>query len=310
MKDKLLFHLYAGLLGGLARLPLAWLYGLSDALCWVMIHVWHYRRRVVRENLKRVFPEASDTERLEMEHKFYHHLCDVIVEIIKLLHISPEELNERVEAHGTKIVDDYVRQGHPAFALMGHYGNWEWAQQLSTHFEEDVICTQIYRPTRNWPTNELMLRLRGHFDSTCIRQTQAVRTILRMKRDAKPFLVAFIADQHPNSEIMDNWTTFLGQDTMYITGAEEIGRKIDARYLFVDIQRISRGHYRMECLPIEPVEGEEFPYTIGYLRMMENAIRRQPELWLWSHRRWYISHEEYLRKREEKKHADKEQTAN
>lgn len=300
MKDKLLYHLYAGLLGALARLPLSWLYGLSDFLCWIMTHVWHYRRRVVRENLQRVFPEVSANERLAMERAFYHHLCDIIVEIVKLLHISDDELRSRIDVYGAEIVDEYARQGHPVFALMGHYGNWEWAQHIYTYFREPVACSQIYRPTRDWPTNELMLRLRSRFTGTCIRQTHAVRTVLRLRKSGAPFLVAFIADQHPNSEVMDHWTTFLGQDTMYITGAEEIGQKVDARYIFVDIERTSRGHYRMTVRPIEPVEGEEFPVTKGYLRMMEACIRRQPELWLWSHRRWYISREEYNRRQAEK----------
>lgn len=260
-----------------------------------MLHLWHYRRRVVRENLQRVYPDVPAAERHEMEVEYYHHLCDIIVEIIKLLHISDEELNLRIEVRGTELADEYARQGHPVFALMGHYGNWEWAQQMYTHFQEDITCTQIYRPTRNKPSNDLMLRIRSRFNSTCIRQKAALRSILRMRQSGRPFLVAFIADQHPNSNVMDHWTTFLGQDSMYITGAEEIGRKIDARYVYVDILQTGRGRYRMTCRPIEPVAGEEFPYTVGYLRMMETSIHRQPELWLWSHRRWYLSREEYNR---------------
>jgi KDO2-lipid IV(A) lauroyltransferase len=293
MKDKLLYSLYIGLLGTLARLPLSWLYCVSDALCWVMTHVWHYRRRVVRENLQRVFPDLSAERRLEIESAFYHHLCDIIVEIIKLLHISDDELNSRVEAHGTEFVDACAREGRPAFVLMGHYGNWEWGQQMYTHFTEPIICSQVYRPLRDKASDCLFERLRSRFTGICVRQTAVYRSVLRMKAAGTPFLMAFIADQHPNSEVMDHWTTFLGQDSMYITGAEELGRKIGACYFYLDIEQTSRGHYRMTIRPIEPVENETFPYTVGYLRMMEASILRQPELWLWSHRRWYISREEY-----------------
>lgn len=300
-KDKLLFRLYASVLGTIARLPLSWLYGLSHILYWVMTYLWHYRRRIVRSNLQRVYPEATDDERRAIEHAFYRHLCDLIVEIIKLLHISDDELHRRIEVHGTELIDSCARDGHPVFAYLGHFGNWEWAQQMYAYFTEHIGCYQIYRPTRNWPSNELMLHLRARFRGTCIRQSQALRTILRLRQSGQPFLVAFLADQHPNSAVMKNWTDFLGQDTMYITGPEEIGRRVDARFLFIDIEKTARGHYRMTCRPIVPVEGEEFPYTIGYLRMMEEAIRRQPELWLWSHRRWYISHEEYLLQRAAKR---------
>lgn len=294
--EVFLYRLYAGLLGALARLPLTWLYGLSNVLCWVMTYVWHYRRAVVRNNLERVYPELTPVERKKLERRFYRHLCDLVVEIIKLLHISDAELNSRVEAHGTELVDTYAREGHPVFVLMGHFGNWEWAQQMYTHFTEDIICTQVYRPLHDIASERLFQRLRSRFNSECVAQRSVYRKVLRLKADGAPFLMTFISDQHPNSEVMDHWTTFLGQESMYITGAEELGRKVDARYVYLDVEQTSRGHYRMTVRPIEPARGEEFPVTIGYLRMMEASIRRQPELWLWSHRRWYISREEYERR--------------
>lgn len=296
MKDKLLYYLYVGLLGALARLPLSWLYGVSDALCWVMLHVWHYRRRIVRKNLAAVFPDATDEQRLEIERSFYHHLCDLIVEIIKLLHISDAELERRIEARGSEIVDAIAQDGHPTFVLMGHFGNWEWAQHVYSLFVEPILCTQIYRPLRDTAAENLFQRIRARFDSTCLRQKHAYRSILTMKREGQPFLVAFLADQHPNSGVMRHWTDFLGQDSAYITGAEDLGRKVDARYIYLDIEQPSRGHYRMTCRLIEPVEGEVYPYTIGYLRMMEASIRKQPALWLWTHNRWYITREEYNRR--------------
>lgn len=293
MKNKLLHLFYSGLFGALARLPFGALYKVSDAMCWVLLHVWHYRRRVVRKNLLRVFPERSDAERRELEVAFYHHLCDIFMESIKSLHISDEELRQRIVVRGTELVDEYARQGYPVFMLLGHYANWEWIPYTYSQFSEPIVCAYLYRPTRDKASNDILLRIRSRYNGVPITQKRAVRTILEMKRAGKPFLVSFASDQHPNSKVMKHWTTFLGQDSMYVTGAEEIGRKVDARYVFCDATKVSRGHYRYTLRPMEPVEGEEFPYTISYLRMMEMMIHRQPELWLWSHNRWNISREEY-----------------
>lgn len=296
MKDKILYNFYLLVFGALARLPLSWLFVLSDGLCWVMLHVWHYRRRVVRENLLRVFPDRTDAERHEIEVAYYHHLCDLVFEIIKLIHISDEEMARRVEPHGVELVEECARQGVPCFILFGHNGNWEWAEQMYKFCTESLTFCQVYHPLRNKAFDKLILHLRKRFDSISIPQKQVLRTVLRLRREPKPFLVAFNSDQHPNSAVQEHWTTFLGQDSAYNTGAEEIGRKIGARFIFMDFEQPRRGYYRISLHKIEPAEGEQFPYTISYLRMLETSILRQPELWLWSHRRWRLSREEYNRR--------------
>ncbi|MCR5180750.1 MAG: lysophospholipid acyltransferase family protein [Bacteroidaceae bacterium] len=296
MHNKLLYHTYRILFSTLALLPLGCLYKIGDGLCWLLCHVIHYRQKVAMENIRRVYPDWDEARREELLRNYYHYFCDLVVEVIKLFHISEEALDQRVEYADTELVDEALRQGHPVFILMGHFGNWEWAQQVYRHLDPSFQKAQIYRPPHDQAFDQVMQHLRSRFDSRCIRQKAALRTLLKMRKEQGAFLCAFIADQHPNSVVMEDWTTFLGQDSPYITGPEEIGRRMDARFIYLDIERTGRGHYRMTCKQIEPVVNEKFPYTIGYLRLMEESIYRQPELWLWTHRRWYITHEEYNRK--------------
>lgn len=71
MKSKLVYWLtYAGM-WLLALLPFRALYILSDGVCFLMRHVVHYRRKVVRKNLKNSFPEKSEAELREIEREFY-----------------------------------------------------------------------------------------------------------------------------------------------------------------------------------------------------------------------------------------------
>ena len=74
MKSRLIYWLtYAGM-WLLALLPFKALYALSDGLCFLMHHVVHYRRRVVRTNLRHAFPEKSETELRDIERGFYQRL--------------------------------------------------------------------------------------------------------------------------------------------------------------------------------------------------------------------------------------------
>lgn len=80
----------------------------------------------------------------------------------------------------------------------------------------------------------------------------------------------------------------MGLDTPFAPGGEEIGNRIGARFYYLDVDSPKRGHCSITLVPIVPVEGEEYPYTVAYMRMLEKTIRRNPALWLWSHKRWSI----------------------
>ncbi|WP_318643513.1 LpxL/LpxP family acyltransferase [Flavobacterium ardleyense] len=54
-----------------------------------------YRKSVVRHNLKLAFPEKSEAERLIIEKKSYHHLCDIFMEMIKTMRNADKEIQER-----------------------------------------------------------------------------------------------------------------------------------------------------------------------------------------------------------------------
>ena len=100
MKSKLVYWLtYAGM-WLLALLPFRALYILSDGVCFLMRHVVHYRRKVVRKNLKNSFPEKSEAELREIEREFYRYICDYMLEEIKMMRMSFEDLSRRVHGIG------------------------------------------------------------------------------------------------------------------------------------------------------------------------------------------------------------------
>ena len=97
MKSKLVYWLtYAGM-WLLALLPFRALYILSDGFYFLMRHLVHYRRKVVRKNLKNSFPEKSKAELREIEREFYHYICDYMLEEIKMMRMSFEDLSRRME---------------------------------------------------------------------------------------------------------------------------------------------------------------------------------------------------------------------
>lgn len=287
MGERLKYYLYLCLFMPLAWLPLCILYRLSDLLYVIMYRMKHYRLHVVRENLRTSFPDKSQQELLQIEKEFYHHFCDNIVETIKLLHISDKQMRRRVTVHGTEFVEDTARRNRPLVIYLGHYGNWEWVPSITLFYNEPKVSAQIYKPIHDAAFDKLMLRLRSRFHSISIPRKKAFRQLLTMRRDIGTFMVGFISDHRTNRDASKYHIDFLRHDTEFFPGGEEIGNRIDAEFLYLDVEKTGRGHYTFTLVPIVPDDtDQDYPITRKYLKMLEATIDRAPAYWLWSHKRW------------------------
>lgn len=272
----------------LALLPLRLLYGLSDILAFLARRVMRYRLKVVRKNLRNSFPEKSPRELRKIEKAFYRDLTDSIVETIKLLHISDEELKRRVEVSNPDEMERIAAENPFIILYLGHYGNWEWVPATTLSLKSPKIMGSLYKPLRDKLIAPLMMKMRDRLGIRLIPSRQAYRRLLEMKAEGEPFMIGFIADQRPVGGPFNHWTTFLNQPTAFLGGAETIGNRIGAKYLYLEMEKTKRGHYRLTYKEMEPSQtpAEDFPYTRRYFEMLEQTIRREPAYWLWTHNRW------------------------
>lgn len=288
MNEKAQYIIVIYLLTAVAYLPLGILYLLSDLSFYIIYYIVRYRRETVRHNLELVFGTSDRKKLQETEKEFYRHMCDCIAETVKLLHISDKEVDRRVEVTNGEYIDGIIRSGHSVVLLLGHYGNWEWVQAIIRHFKAPLVGGQIYKPLHSRLMDMVMLKIRSRFGLECIPQDKAVRRLLGIERDGKKFVIGFISDQRPSGRILHHWTDFLGQDTPYVVGGETVGNHVGAKFVYLDVEKTSRGHYRMTFLPVVPDSSDNGPdpYTREFMKMLEKTIYRAPAYWLWSHRRW------------------------
>lgn len=293
MGERIMFALLRGWVMLHARLPLGWLYRLSDLLYGLVYYVVRYRVKVTRRNLAASFPELKAQERRALERRFYHHFTDYIVETIKLAAIDQPDLLHRAVIRNPEVVDRLMDEGRPLIIiLMGHYGNWEWFTSSANYFKQTRLY-QIYRPLSNRAFDRLFIDLRTRFGSRGIPKNDVVREMIRLKQSKERALGIFIADQTPSKANLHYWTDFLRQDTPVLTGAERLARKLDLPVVYLDVWQEARGYYTSELKLItdKPKETPEFFITERYARLMEETILRDPAGWLWTHRRWKHKHE-------------------
>jgi KDO2-lipid IV(A) lauroyltransferase len=271
------------LLKMIAKLPFSALYKLSDILAVVLF--WTYRRKVVWENITRAFPELSIKEKKRICKDYYRNLTDVFLETLKSLTMDEAQLDQRVKFLNVNILKSYAERRESIFVFSSHQCNWEW-MALASSFKFPMPVDLIYKPLKNERFDELMKQIRCKFGAGLIEKDVAMMQLMR-KRD-KARVIGILADQLPLQSTNKFWTTFLGQDTAFYMGPEQLPKYTKYPVFFSHIWRTSRGHYNVELVPIAKP-----PYAHGsidilprYIEEAEILIRKYPSDWLWSHKRW------------------------
>ena len=269
-------------------LPMRVLYLFSDLFYPIVYYVARYRRKVVRVNISRSFPEKTDKEVRIIEKRFYRYFCDLFVETMKEIHIGKEEIRKRMTLGNVDALTDQFAKGKSIMLMTAHYGNWEWLLNFSEVLPVESTVYQIYKRLRNKKFDTMVYALRERYGGKNIEKRDLLRTMFGYKKDGKLGIYVMISDQTPNSKNLHYWTTFLNQDTATVTGTEQLARKFDYPVFYAEINRVKRGYYHCEFIPItlEPNQTEEFEISEKYMRLLEKTIQAHPEYWLWSHRRW------------------------
>lgn len=296
--NNILYYIVYGLWWLLSLLPMWVHYGLSSFVYIIIYKIAGYRVKVVRQNLRNSFPEKTQHELRAVERRFYHSLCDYFVETVKMMTMSRRQMRRRLVFKGTEAVNECVEQGQACAVYLGHTFNWEWITSLPMWVSQKAQCGQLYHALENKNFDRLFLSIRQRWGAVCIPLTDILRKTVEYRRNKQPTVLGYIADQVPHWNNIHHWCQFLNQDTPVMTGTERIARKNRQALFYLDVRRIKRGCYQAEFRLItrHPEELAEYQATDIYYRMLEETIRRQPELWLWSHKRWKRTREEFNRR--------------
>ncbi len=228
----------------------------------------------------------NDQEITGLAKKFYHHFLDVFIETVKLTRLTEKEIRERVKYKNLELLEHYNKQGKSVIILFGHYGNWEWHAGFPLQSFHKSIA--LYKSLRDKHFDNWLLRLRCRFGAELVPTTRIMHTLFRYHKEGILFSSAFLADQSPQLNNTHHWMSFLNQETIVLLSAEKIARRFNIPVVYMKMQKVKRGYYTAKVVEItaDPSGVEEYGITHAFFNELENQIKQQPELWLWSHRRW------------------------
>lgn len=287
-KSKGKFYILFFIVKAISLLPLWFFYILSDIIYFIGYYLIGYRKKVVTQNLTSTFPEKSGKEIHQIRRKFYRNLSDWMVESIKGQSMSERNFLKRMKVvEGLDIVNELLSQGRSIIAMNAHLINWEWLCITPKYYISKSQTFSVFQPATNIEFTDLQNRMRARFGITTVSMKDILPCVVRNNQNNVLGVYYFFADQAPPAN-NPFWTTFLNHETAFFLGGEKIASKFGYAVVFMDVQKVKRGHYEIAFKLIsENAKGsEQFEITTKYARILEEHINAHPENWLWSHRRW------------------------
>jgi len=284
--NALVYYLTFPILYVVSRLPFPLFYLLSDFICFLLYRVFGYRKAVVRSNLKHAFPELKEKERRVIEKKFYRHLCDLLLEIIKSMGMSKDQMLKRFKVKNIEVLTQFEKQNRSAFLLCGHYASWEWMMSLGYHMNQ--LGYGIYRPIKNPYFDNLIKEIRSRHDAFMIPQKTSAETIRQKENKNERGVYGFASDQSPRPTPKSYWRPFMGINVPVYTGAERLARELNIPLVFGKIKRVKRGYYELEFKLItdQPMTTAVNEITDIYTEWLEEQIKEDPTQYFWTHKRF------------------------
>lgn len=271
----------------MSLLPLWVLYGIAYIFYLVVNYIIRYRRHIITQNLKRAFPEKSEREIASLRRKYYLHLSQIAAEMLKMLTLSRKKVMKRYRCENPEVVNRFYDEGKSVILMSSHYNNWEW-MILSLPMQFKHAGVGVGKANSNKVFEILINRARTRYGTVVVFADHVRELFQDREQNRELTTYMMLSDQSPNNMNKSYKTLFLNQPSGMIYGAEYFARKHDIPVVYYEVIKERIGHYKIvnQIITEKPTELENGGIIKQYTRLLEETIRRQPEFWLWSHRRW------------------------
>lgn len=264
----------------------------------LIYHVLPLRRRVVMENLRRVYGDTLTDRRIaEIAQAFYGHLVKFLGEFVRLAFMSDAKKAQYVRIEGIEHLAAAREQGKGVLLLAGHFGNWEVSTVagMSQFKQYHGHLHFIRRPLKPQWFNDLVMRRFRKAGFGTLEKTGSLDEILALLEDNR--IIVSIFDQFTvrkygiQSEFFGHPAhTFKSLAVLaQFTGAPVIPssswRELDGTHVLLfepPVEVLTEGRTK----DILSKNTKRFNETL------ERIILRHPEQWIWMHKRWKQVREE------------------
>ena len=254
----------------------------------LMSKIIKYRAKVIDTNLKIAFPELLENDRADLKKKFYKHIALFFLEFIRGPKYSDKFIQNNVIIENDTVLEKY--KGQPFLIVTGHFGEFNLFLIMVTRYINERLNI-IMKEQRNPYSNKFMMNQRIACNQSPILSKGALKRSIALLKEKK--YLGFLNDQNAWSE--GAIVNFFGKEAPTMKGLAKFVEKFNYPILQGYCARERNGKYRfwMEEIHFEHSDNKEKLYQ-NILQAsndhLEEAIRKYPEQYLWSHKRWNLKY--------------------
>jgi KDO2-lipid IV(A) lauroyltransferase len=269
----------------LSALPLPMLYMICAALAWFVRVALRFRWTITCRNLRATYPQMDARQLRQVAIANYRHFGEMAAEMLAATRMNRKQLLDRVEIRNLQLPRQWLARGRPVLLLAAHQSNWDWgmyAMAAALEFPVDVA----YKPMKSNTADRVLSAMRRRWGVNLVPAKDLLSDLLQRRREVRA--IAMLADQSPRTSEHQLWLPFLGRDTAFYAGPEQMARATRYDAIYVSLRRVRRGYYVAECLPLAEGSSTLAPgeFTGRYAQLVEKDVHAAPSEWTWGHKRW------------------------
>ena len=288
-----MYYIVYGFFYLISLLPFTVLYFISDGIAFFLYHILKYRRDVVLSNLVIAFPDKTLLEHKKIAKQFYRNFTDTFIETIKSISLSEAEFDKRCFGN-FDVINELVAKDKNTYLVGAHVFNWEYANLVLSK-QVSIAPIGVYATIESKIFERFILKLRSRFGTNLISARDF--KLRREEISKKQYCMFLLADQNPHP-LNSVWMNFFGRPAPFIPGPHKAAIKNSAAMIYINIIKVKRGYYSFSTdIFIENAADFTVEELVRkYRDFVEGMVRKQPENYLWSHRRWKYNFNEIQEK--------------
>jgi len=275
--DKITYHFLRAISKVIAKFSLRNQVVISQHIASILYYYIPKRRKVAIKNLRTAFPEYSDIWIQNMLKKCYKFF---IYNFIQFLAFPKSTDSIKIQINGQVALDNALEKGKGVILISAHFGAWE----ILGHWlgVNNYPLRGVAQRQTNKGANKFFEEKRQLSGIKHIYRKVGMDVLYNILKENK--ILGLVSDQDAKNKGI--FVNFFNTPASTHKGAAIFHLNTNAPMIFGLCIQIGFQKYKIELIPIIPVNNTIEDITKQYTLTLEKIIRKYPEQNFWFHNRW------------------------